>query len=218
MSQLLPIQGKCNDTYLLEYNSKKVIYRKNKHKSIRNDLSSRITNKAYQKGIAPQIYMHNQNAVMMEYIQGSHKTTPSSKDIANLATTLKILHSIETIQTPSIYTHIPHQSAKLKSLINQTQNFKANSAICHNDLNINNILWQEDRIFFIDFDFACVNDIYFDLASVIVEFKLNQTKRDIFLKSYFPKGYNKAKLELFIELYLLFWQEWSSEFTPQLQI
>jgi len=84
--------------------------------------------------------------------------------------------------------------------------------VCHNDLNQNNVLWQEDRVYLIDFDFAGVNDIYFDIAGVIWEFELDTEIKNLFLEAYFcDLSYDLPKLELYIQIYSEFWKQWRDE-------
>ena len=38
--------------------------------------------------------------------------------------------------------------------------------LSHNDLNVKNILWHKNKVIFLDWEYAAVNDCYFDLACV----------------------------------------------------
>jgi len=58
--------------------------------------------------------------------------------------------------------------------------------LCHNDLNPRNVLFTE-KIQLIDWEDAAVNDRYFDLASVCVEFNLDEEDEAFFLRSYFTE-------------------------------
>ena len=74
---------------------------------------------------------------------------------------------------------------------------------CHNDLNQGNILFNKE-VKLIDWEYSCVNDKYFDLANVIIEYDFNKKEEESFLKQYFKnkQSCNKNKLYLFKILYL----------------
>ena len=168
MLYLNEIQGKCNNTYIVEIDSAKYIYRQNRLFES-NSNTAVICNEAHFRGIAPYIYTQTSNETLMQYICGIHKSKLDKTDTISLANALKQLHSIPIQKSYSILSHLKNQSTKLKELLSKAKQYSSNIAICHNDLNQNNILWQEDRVYLIDFDFAGVNDIYFDIAGVILE-------------------------------------------------
>ena len=51
----------------------------------------------------------------------------------------------------------------------------------------NNILFNKNKAIFIDWEFACVNDKFFDLATICIEFNLNKSQENILLKKYLKK-------------------------------
>jgi len=60
----------------------------------------------------------------------------------------------------------------------------ANLCCCHNDLVAENIVSQES-IVFIDWDYACDNDPFFDLATVIEHHHLSERSARVLLDAYF---------------------------------
>ena len=205
------IQGKCNNTYIVEIESAKYIYRQNRLFES-NSNTAVICNEAHFRGIAPYIYTQTPNETLMQYIGGIHKNKLDKTDAISLANALKQLHSIPIQKSYSILSHLKNQSTKLKELLSKAKQYSSNMAICHNDLNQNNVLWQEDRVYLIDFDFAGVNDIYFDIAGVILEFELDAKTKNIFLEAYFNDlSYDIPKLELYIQIYSEFWKQWRDE-------
>ena len=46
---------------------------------------------------------------------------------------------------------------------------KFNFVLCHNDLVINNLLFKKKSLILNDYEFACLNDYLFDVASFISE-------------------------------------------------
>ena len=56
---------------------------------------------------------------------------------------------------------------KVKLILKKLPNFKF--VLCHNDLVINNLLFKKKRLILNDYEFACLNDYLFDVASFISE-------------------------------------------------
>lgn len=56
---------------------------------------------------------------------------------------------------------------------------------CHQDLNPNNILFSEGRVYIIDWELAGQGDPFFDLATPIVLYSLNEQAEKTFLDGYF---------------------------------
>ena len=81
--------------------------------------------------------------------------------------------------------------------------------LCHNDLNPQNILWNHHTPTLIDWEYAGIQDRYFDLASVVVEFGFDTTKREAFMTAYFQrKRWDVEKLDAYITLYQAVCQHW----------
>ncbi|CAH9049609.1 Thiamine kinase [Pseudoalteromonas holothuriae] len=57
--------------------------------------------------------------------------------------------------------------------------------LCHNDLVLENIIYNQQNIKIIDFEYAAYNDIYFDLAALSSSFKLTEEQRNAMLARYF---------------------------------
>ena len=79
----------------------------------------------------------------------------------------------------------------------------------HNDLHSKNILFGK-TIQFIDWEYAGKTDRYFDLAAIIIEFKLNTADEKTFLYNYFLRDaqVNFKKLEAFKVIYKILWRVW----------
>ena len=60
----------------------------------------------------------------------------------------------------------------------------------------------------IDFEYAGVNDRYFDFACVCVEFKLDNHIQEILLDAYFESTYTPEKLEAYKVIYKALVGEW----------
>ena len=209
--ELLKNQGMCNHTYLLTtFNSKYIVKKFNKvlHSNTDKKFEYLMQFKAYKKNIAPKpIILDIKNRFFIsQFLEGIHKITLNKHDLRNLAITLHNLHKIKIHKKPlNIERYLRKNSKKiykdLKLALLNIKKEKQDFVLCHNDLNPKNIIFT-DKIKFIDWEFASINDRYFDLASIIIEFNLNTKNESSFLKYYFKKNrYNKKKLEIFKTIY-----------------
>jgi thiamine kinase-like enzyme len=107
------------------------------------------------------------------------------------------LHSIQ----------IDAQPIKLEINSSIIDNYTKEYVLCHNDLNPKNIFFSED-VKFIDWEYAGVNDRYFDVACVCVEFHLSGEMQEVFLKAYFEGKYSVEKLEAYKIIYKALRDEW----------
>ena len=56
---------------------------------------------------------------------------------------------------------------------------------CHNDLLPGNVLFAEDRVWLLDFEYAGMNDVFFDLGNLSVNSELNHDAEERLLTLYF---------------------------------
>ena len=78
--------------------------------------------------------------------------------------------------------------------------------LCHNDLNTSNILYSNDSTYFIDFEFAGMGDVFFDLATI--SWFLEDKLKDELIKSYF--GYFNINLKKKLKMYLFVVKLWNA--------
>lgn len=58
-----------------------------------------------------------------------------------------------------------------------------NIGLCHNDFNYSNIIVSEENLYFIDFEYSAMNDIFWDFATISWFLKTDERKK--LLKYYF---------------------------------
>ncbi len=63
----------------------------------------------------------------------------------------------------------------------------------HNDLNPNNVLFDGEKIWIIDWEAAFQNDRYVDLAIVANFYSLDEAQEEVFLRHYFGDAYDRYK-------------------------
>ena len=217
---LLEHQGYCNENYLLVVDGVKYIIRKLLREDINRDFEWKVQNLAFAKGItAEPLVFDSQNGFMVfSFLEGEHKVlevetsvplkvkthsaggsklATSEGDLKLLAKTLQKLHSI-TIDTKPI---------KLQTDTSSIECYPKEYVLCHNDLNPQNIFFS-DTVKFIDWEYAGVNDRYFDVACVCVEFRLDKKMQKVFLEAYFDAEYSVEKLEAYKIIYKTLCEEW----------
>ena len=176
--KLLETQGLCNINYKLKTSKQNYLIRVFKH--THNDKKRRkkefkTQNKASKKNIASKAYLIDEkNSLMIcGFIEGVHKSTLKTNDIKQLCKSLKKLHKIKTKQKTYDLEKDFLEYGKIlkdkesKKLIKQSlkelkkiKRFKFEPALCHHDLNQQNILFcKNNEVKFIDWEFSCVNDI-----------------------------------------------------------
>jgi thiamine kinase-like enzyme len=67
---------------------------------------------------------------------------------------------------------------------------------CHNDLLPGNVLFGPDRVWLLDFEYAGMNDRYFDLGNLSVNCGLDEAAEQEFLRAYFGSVTNRAVARL----------------------
>lgn len=221
-------QGVCNTTYKLQTSNKDYLLRVLKHKHLdkhsrKNEL--KVQNKAYKKDIAAKIYLFDEKKSLMicDFLKGKHKKNLHKKDIKALVKSLTKLHNIKTKNKKyklkddfRNYKKILKDSKSrqlIKSSLSELKRlkkYKYEKVLCHHDLNKNNILFCKNKVKFIDWEFSCVNDRFFDLANISIEFNLNKKQENILLNEYLKKVKKShiKKLASYKILYKNLWILW----------
>ncbi|MGA1933087.1 phosphotransferase [Arcobacter sp. YIC-464] len=226
--ELLENQGVCNTIYKLKTSNKTYTIRvfKHKHKDKQNRRNEfQIQRKAFKKNIAAQAYkLDEKNGLMIcEFLKGNHKEKLLKKDIQKIVKSLKKLHTIKikdkayNLKKDFKFYKKTLKDKKLHNIINSSlleleklSKYKKDLVLCHHDLNQKNILFNKNKAFFIDWEFSCINDRFFDLAALCIEFKLNSKQEDILLKEYFKKvkKEHKQKLKSYKKICTNLWILW----------
>lgn len=216
---LLKSQGLNNISYLLKMDKKSYVIRVFKNLdsvNISRTFEFKVQSKAYKKHIAPKTIFINKNFMIYEFVNGAHKSTLNKKDIKRLALAVKKIHQIKLkskkydfLKDFNSYKDILKDEdskeilLKLEKNILKVKEFKEDLALVHHDLNIKNILFNHKKIKIIDWEYAGTNDIFFDIATICIEFNLSKKDEKIFLKKYFKTIpiYTKKKLKIYKNIY-----------------
>jgi thiamine kinase-like enzyme len=157
--------------------------------------------------LAAHIYFIGDHFLVTDYLIGSHwPAAPSTQQLQWLGRALKQLHQLPidnldeysgAIKPFDMATHIEAYWQKLtqappplqalrplaERLVTQLAQIFSPPVLCHHDLHPSNILINDHSIKFLDWEYAAINDRYFDLAS-LMEYCLPDSKAF--------KGFNTA--------------------------
>ena len=205
---LLQNQGYCNENYLVVADGVKYIVRKLLRDDIDRDFEYSVHKLAFDIGITCESFVYDvtNKFMVFEFLEGMHQSKLSKQEIKNLSTVMKSLHDIK-IDAKLIIIDINNQSDEVIQAFNTIDRYPREYVLCHNDLNPQNIFFS-DEVKLIDWEYAGVNDRYFDLACVCVEFELNDEMQRVFLDAYFPDKYALEKLEAYKVFYKALCEEW----------
>ena len=213
MKSLLPKQGNCNRVYKLHQNNQTYLYRELLRDDRDRELEWSIHQKAYVLGISskPIVYDREQGVMISSFIQAKHKDTLSLDEIIALAHTLREFHSIDVVSN-QFEIDIKKQTSQIRQALQVAQNYSKEYVTSHNDLTKNNLLFSYNKIYLIDFEYAQSNDRYFDLASLCVEFGLDEVQTKLLMDNYFESGfYHMDKLQAYQTIYQAISDEWFEE-------
>jgi thiamine kinase-like enzyme len=83
---------------------------------------------------------------------------------------------------PAVYDRLHMQSQRIEAALAKQP---IRLVACHNDLLPGNVLFEEDRVWLIDYEYAGNNDPYFDLANLSVNAALDRSGEGKLLTGYF---------------------------------
>ncbi|WP_434380947.1 phosphotransferase [Melittangium boletus] len=72
-------------------------------------------------------------------------------------------------------------------------------APCHNDLNPNNLLFDGERLWLVDWETACMGDPFLDLTTAMLWFDFSPAREETLLRAYWgaePTPWQRARLEV----------------------
>ena len=227
---LLKNQGFNNISYLIKTSTNKYVlrvFKSNDSVNISRNFEYEILKKVHKLNISSKPIFINEEFMIYEFIKGIHKTILTSNEIKKLALLIKKYHKIKPkIKYYDFKKDLKNyaqflddfKSNKLLSQTARTINFikkyKKELVLIHHDLNPKNIIFNNKEIKIIDWEYVGINDIFFDLASLCVEFNLNKKQQKQLLIYYFSiYNYNKnEKLQKYITLYKNLCELWFLKF------
>lgn len=219
--ELLKNQGFCNINYLLKDENKKYlirVFKDNSSVNISREFEYKTQKKAFRKNLAAKPLLLTKKFMVCEYLEGTHKYKLKSNELKELVKNIKKLHKIKSCvkvynfkKDLKYYKDILKDKTSkkliksLKQEIKNLKSYKLQVVTTHHDLNPKNIIFHKNTIKLIDFEYAGVNDCFFDLASICCEFKLKKKEERTLLFTYFNKvkTSHKEKLNSYKIIYSL---------------
>ena len=90
--------------------------------------------------------------------------------------------SAHGVMAPNAYERLHQQSRRIEAAFGRSP---MPLVPCHNDLLPGNILFAEDRVWLLDFEYAGMNDVFFDLGNLSVNSELGHDAEERLLQLYF---------------------------------
>ena len=186
---------------------------------------ARIQTMAARVGLANHVLFVSDTVLMTEYVEGvvwSLDCLADNANIEKLAVALRKLHSLpltgRTFDAPGAAREYARRTRnrnerKISECLQRVEAgpLPPNLCSCHNDLVVANILnTPETR--FLDWEYACDNDPFFDLATIAAHHSLSEAQRGTLLDAYFDgnSGCWRAQLARQSEVYeslLYLWEQ-----------
>ena len=192
--------GETSNTYLANQKDKKIILKifknHNSKININSYLEINVLEQLIQNKIFPKVIMHKQELgiLIYEYVEPlTYKI--NKKFISTLGNQIKKIHNIKVEEDFYCFDEqiekyksilgkkLDKDFQRLDKLITKAKQYKSKICFSHNDLNRNNIIHNKE-IYFIDYEYASLNNMFCDLARVIREYSLNNAEINILINSY----------------------------------
>jgi len=210
--ELLANQGYCNENYLLVVDGVKYIVRFFNKDDTNREEEFHLQKEAYLLDIAPQPLVLNlkDGYMVMEFIEGVHQKKLDVFSLYMLVDAVSLLHDNVFLEQNMVKVKdlIKSRNQEIEEAIKMIEWVGDDPVVCHNDLNPMNILWQGNKPVLLDFEYACVNDSYFDLAALSIEFKLEIKEESLMLRRYFGGIFFREKFDAYKVIYKAVCTEW----------
>lgn len=194
--------GLSNQTWLIEAGHRKAVLkidpypRQAPYNSRKAE--AQIQKEAARQGLANRVLFVTDTVYVTEYLDGavwSRRDLDNDANLARLARALRRLHSLpltgrvfDARQAARQYAgRIDDADPELFShsmRIVDGMPAPRHLCCCHNDLVAGNII-ATPEIRFLDWEYACDNDPFFDLAAIVSHHKLSTPRADLLLDEYF---------------------------------
>ena len=170
---------------------------------------AQVQSRAFEAGLATRVLFVNETAYMTEYVAGtvwSPDCLDDDSNIEQLAIALRKLHSLPL--TGRVFDAAGAARDYARRIVDGDERMvrdclrrieaaplPPNLCFCHNDLVVQNIInTPETR--FLDWEYACDNDPFFDLATVVAHHGLSSAQRDVLLDQYFDGNGSRWREQL----------------------
>ncbi len=219
------LNGVSNETFLLDNN---LVYRHKNiyHDGLMNDLDNEylFLNQTSSFPYHEKIISLNHKVIdkYSSYISNTRSFHKNKKDYDHLIQYMKDLHNLKlaffyefpifafleknqkVIQKFIALTEFNQILIKVKEIYD-----KYPLVVSHNDLVKNNILFQNDKLYVIDYEYVSLNIELFDIASFLSENNLDDTKTKRYFLEKFSNKYQIEELNYLIMIEDILWATWA---------
>lgn len=157
-----------------------------------------VQNRALDLGIANAVLFVNETALLTEYIEGtvwSEGCLLVDENLDKLAAAMRTLHSMpltgrtfDAVGAARGYAQRIKEGdpTKVRDCLAKVEAMPLphNLCCCHNDMVAANIIYSPD-VRFLDWEYACDNDPFFDIATVVAHHELAPDRARYLLNAYF---------------------------------
>lgn len=219
--------GISNNNYQLLYKNQKLFIKLRKNHQISTTFDQKfIYNnlKNYPKSLKPLYISNNEKLIIYKYLDLNVIDKLNLEQyIINIAIKLKNFHlnqplSQENFDIKNLFekwqvNNPLYNLSEYTYLLEKLSDFPLNT-FCHNDLILDNILYYNNQIEFIDFEYAANNYYMFDIVSFLCENNLENTYlANIFILHYLghiPSDNFKEEFNFFKKISHLLWIQWAN--------
>lgn len=221
--KITPIISLNNSTYNIR------IFNTHYFLKLANNHNKNLIKSLEHKNITPKNIFISNKILFNKYIDEAtldEKTQNTEEFLRSLSLELNKLHSLHSDNYFNPFEKIQNNFSYLKErnfplpadinillekfeTIQEELSKNIELGLCHNDLNPSNILYKNDKVFLVDFDFIGINDIYYDLAMLSWFLSKNMRKKLLFFYFGECSTSHLNKLDKYIFIAKLWNASWS---------
>lgn len=199
-------EGETSNTFTGRLNRKKIIlkvFKKfNTNFKTNSYLNKETLTELSNKKLHPKVLYKNKTKGILIYEY--HETSSCKKDnmfFKKLGKRLKEIHELKNKKNIHTFNEqinaykkilntnkLPKVYTKLNALIKISKTNNQQNVFSHNDLNPTNILFNKN-ICFIDYEYASLNNKFFDISKIMLSFDMKPNEQNVFLESYGIKNH-----------------------------
>lgn len=217
--------GLTNRSWLVEADGRKAVLKIDDQPRVEpynsRAAEAQIQARAAGRGLAPGVLHHDERVLLTEYVEGvvwEPDCLKRDDNIELVASALRRLHALpltgrsfdSLVAARRYVASIKNADAALATHCTQvigSMRQPHNLCCCHNDLVAANILTVPEMMF-LDWEYACDNDPFFDLATIVEHHELDDDTASRLLDAYFDGDGERWRPKLLEQqtLYLaLYW-------------
>ena len=157
-----------------------------------------VQNSAAKAGLAPKVILADDGMYFTEFVEGTvwgRDCFAKEGNLELLAAALKRVHAMPLTgrsfdATVAAKRYVERIAGLDSDVIEQctaiisSMRLPQNLCCCHNDLVAENLITTPD-LMFLDWEYACDNDPFFDLATIVEHHEMSESQVTVFLNAYF---------------------------------